>query len=114
MAMPLPFKKGSYSELLMGCVFGEYVYTRVSEVFCGAALHFMRPRLPWVQSRRQTVLEAGDRRFGAVFELVDGGARGSFAFRVEVEVQVGLSLYADAAPHGDAVGGRWALGVGLG
>jgi hypothetical protein len=31
-----------------------------------------------------------------------------------VEVQVGLSLYADAAPHGDAVGGRWALGVGLG
>ena len=81
--------------------------------FCGVALHLTRPRLPWVQSRRQTVLEAGDRRFGAVFELVDGGARGALAFRVEVEVQVGLSLYADATPHGDAVG-RWALGVGLG
>jgi hypothetical protein len=35
-------------------------------------------------------------------------------FRVEVEVQVCLSLYADPATHGDAVGGGWALGVGVG
>src|ERR1700738_4221863 len=79
-----------------------------------SSLPILRPRLLRRSRGARRLLEAGDRRFGAVFELVDGGARGALAFRVEVEVQVGLSLYADATPHGDGGGSKWALGVGLG
>ena len=103
----------------MGCGFRrlrEYVFAGVAEVLYRVD-YMSRCRAPATASGcsrgARRLLEAGDRRFGAVFELVDSGTRGAFAFRVEVEVQVGLSLYADATPHGDAVG-RWALGVGLG